>query len=109
MLINLTPHRINVFVDLDDCGDLVLEPSGQIARVNVQNEKFMEMDGIPIMRQKVGEVIGLPEPIPGVVYIVSTIVAMAMKGKGRYDIVAPGELVRDGEGKPIGCYGLTRH
>jgi hypothetical protein len=54
---------------------------------------------------KYGEVTDLPEPEEGTIYIVSGMVAAAAP---RPDVMSPGTLVRDDQGKPMGCLGLRR-
>jgi hypothetical protein len=115
-----------------------LEPSGSVARVATVNERAstlpitrtaahgecggcgMELDyvgkecacealgipwAVPTVRTSYGEVTGLPDPQVGVVFIVSGMVASAAP---REDVMSPGELVRDAQGRIIGCYGLRR-
>lgn len=53
------------------------------------------------------EIIGLPEPEEDVVLIVAKAVADAAPA-GRGDLMSPGRLLRDAEGRVIGCDGLTR-
>jgi hypothetical protein len=86
--VNLTPHMINVH-----------QPDG------VTRTQAEPLDGIPTYIVETGEITGLPEPEAGVVYIVSGYVSGKVQRK---DVVAPGELVRDEDGRPIGCLGLTR-
>lgn len=100
--VNLTPHEI-----VETTTGAKFPSSKQTARVSVRYTKNGEVDGIPLFEAQYGEVEGLPEPQQGIVYIVSSLVLEAMKGK-RSDIVAPGELVRDKSGQPIGCLGFKR-
>ena len=98
-VINLTPHRIKE-VETGNSFD----PSGEVARVDVTMEPVGTLNGSPLFKASYGEVVGLPAPQAGVIYIVSGMVLAAVKG--RPDVVAPGELVRDPDGKPIGCRGF---
>jgi hypothetical protein len=133
MLVNLTPHVLNIIV-----GDetLNLQPSGTVARVATKEETvglapstecshcggFGEIEApemgsqgsykcecsgmsIPIVKTSFGEVEGLPEPQKGTYYVVSRLVLTASR---RGDLLAPGQLVRNKEGQPIGCKGLSR-
>ena len=104
-LINLCPHAINI---LDDAGKPVLtvQPSGELARVS-QTEEVVAIPDLPcvVTRQTFGTVTGLPDATPGVFLIVSRLVAAACPE--RTDLVIPGPLVRDADGNPVGCRGLS--
>jgi hypothetical protein len=97
-LINLTPHRVDVH-------GLTLQPSGQVARCVELRHQRPAVDGIQVTLAEYGDVIDLPDPRPGVFYIVSAIVLMA--APQRTDIFAPGPLIRTAEGHIIGCRGLS--
>ena len=101
-IINLTPHKLNV---QDLGGDfIVVEPSGTVARVAVSLQEAAVMNpGIQVYKATYGAVTDLPEPRDGVNLVVSGLVASAAP---RADVFSPGELIRDEEGKPIGCRGL---
>lgn len=103
--LNLTPHAIHVHG-----GGVIrtFEPSGQVARVIVMPIIVDEINGIPIFRDQVmDDIEGLPDPSHGVVLIVSTLVRVSVPD--RSDVVSPGKLIRDNDGKPIGCMGLSRN
>jgi hypothetical protein len=108
-LVNLTPHPITLF--LKD-GRVIFLPSEGVARVREVREDAGELeleDGItvPLCRKFLsGEVEGLPEPQEGTVYIVSLLAAQRAWELGRTDVVAPGDYVRDGEGRIIGITSL---
>jgi hypothetical protein len=55
-------------------------------------------------------VVGLPEPTPGVVYVVARplAVALAMSGQARPDVAVVDRLVRDDKGTIIGASGFAR-
>jgi hypothetical protein len=76
--VNLTPHALR----LNDGREL--PASGQVARVQAS---FSEFDN-DVCRQVFGEVQNLPEPQPGVRYVVSAMVLSALAGS-RDDVVAP--------------------
>jgi hypothetical protein len=107
-LINLTPHTINIIL-----GNKTYDvpASGTVARCS-QTEKVIgtiEVAGavsIPVTNQSFGDVTDLPEPKDGVFYIVSRLVASACPS--RIDLLIPGPMVRDDDGKVIGCRGLSR-
>lgn len=83
---NYTPHTITLAGDTR-----TVLPSEGIARV----------DGLPL-----GPVVGLPNPRPGTLYVVSVIVAERLPE--RDDLRVPGEQIRDEQGRIIGCRSLLR-
>lgn len=102
-LVNCTAHPIHI---ADDAGNVVrvIEPSGQVARVAVEQVVVGELDGVPVVETHWGTVEGLPEPQEDVVYVTSTIVLQAAKAEGRTDVVSPDTgptAVRDEEGRII--------
>ena len=101
-IINLTPHKLNI---QDLGGDfIIVEPSGTIARVAVSLEETRVLDpGVQVYSATYGEVENLPEPKPNVNLVVSGLVAAAAP---RPDVFSPGDLIRDDQGKPVGCRGL---
>ena len=94
MIVNLTPHAIVV-------GAITIPPSGGVARVDVVLSNVGYVDGIPLVSGRYGAVSGLPDPVPGTTYIVSSMVRLA--SPCRDDIVSPAEMVRDAAGRIIGC------
>src|SRR5690606_37349902 len=74
--INLTPHAVSI---RNEAGEevLALPPSGAVARVAEQREALGLLAGIEISRASYGAAEGLPEPRPGVAYIVSALVLAA--------------------------------
>ena len=100
--VNLTPHTLNIH---GPGGVWSCPPSGTIARVATVNRAAAPVGDIPTVVTTLGEVTGLPEPAPETVLIVSGMVATAA---ARADVFSPGDLVRDHQGRPIGCKGLRR-
>lgn len=103
MIVNLTPHQINIIAD--DGKVVSIPPSGQVARVAQTREPRGSIDGITVTYSTFGDVEGLPDPQDGVIYVVSGLVLSAVPD--RTDVFAPGEAVRDGEGRVIGARGLS--
>jgi len=114
-VVNLTPHSLDV---ADKNGDVIITipPSGDPARV-AQSDRCVYMlpvettDGenggvIPVYTGAYGDVVGLPEPKPGIIYVVSRIVRERVPD--RSDLYSPGPLIRDGAGLPVSCKGLYR-
>ena len=104
VLVNMTPHPLNI-VQLDGT-TLTVAPSGWVPRCSSSEEVDGTIGGlIQITRQTLGEVTGLPEEIPGAFYIVSRLVASAAN---RSDLLVPGSLIIDDQGRVVGCKGLSR-
>ena len=102
--VNLTPHTLTV---LGDDGNVITDipPSGDVARVDVQRTQTGTVAGIPVYDSVFGNVQDLPAPQDGVFYVVSGMVRSAVD---RDDVLSPGALVRDDDGRPVGCKGFTR-
>ena len=123
MFVNLTQHRINVYtanywtaaeppedivVAADgrrSCLVLSIPPSGHHARVSSESIPVERGFGFEVVTNTYGSVTGLPDPSPGRNYIVSGMVLDALQGS-RFDVYAPGALLRDEKGHPVGCIGL---
>lgn len=103
MIINLTPHNITITVN----GKTeTFKPAG-IARCKETSVQVGLIDGwIPVYETVFGEVEGLPEVSPGDVFVVSAIVAKAVKS--RTDVYVPAKTIRDENGVIIGCIGLAK-
>lgn len=101
--VNLTPHALNI-KDME--GKIItIEPYGLIARVSTEQVQVGEINGTAIYKTQFGDIVDLPEPKEGIIYIVSKITQSA--AKERTDLLSPGNLSRDDEGNIIGCEGLT--
>lgn len=100
---NGTPHAVKV-VDKD--GVLIREilPEEITPRCSTTLEVVGDVAGIPISRTAYGKVEDLPDPEEGVFWIVSALVRTQLPE--RKDLLSPGQLVRDSEGKVIGCKSL---
>lgn len=108
--INLTPHPI-VLLDKDDQEVLTI-PTTDVTRVSSQTVTvgYFRINGVLVPRShtQYGEVEGLPDPTPGVIYIVSGMVVsvLAQQGIHRDDLLVPGMQIRDDQGRVIGCRSL---
>lgn len=98
-LVNLTPHTINVQGVSGEVREI--SPSGVVARVSESSEVVGEVEGIALYASVYGEVVDLPEPKEGLLFVVSALVKSAVPN--RADVVSPGALVRNAEGQPVGC------
>lgn len=103
-ILNLTPHDINIYVNGKEI--LTIKPYGIIPRCEQKETTLCEINGIPITKQVFVHVYCLPEQEHGVFLIVSKLVASAFPY--REDLLIPGPIVRDTDGKPIGCNGLSK-
>jgi len=105
--VNLTPHEINV-LGPDGAEVQTIPSSGQIARITTSAAVLAIVEGVELFKTTYGDVVGLPSPAPGVIYIVSGAVAGHPSIMGRRDdVVSPGALVRGADGQPRGCRGLS--
>lgn len=124
-LVNLTPHAVTLLAEgfavfdgkakcyrqPDGVKPFVLAefPSAGVARCAISEVLLGEQDvdgcdfTIPFVGVSFGEIEGLPAPVDDTVYIVSAIVANAARAQGRHDVVVPARMVRDAEGKILGC------
>jgi hypothetical protein len=102
-IVNLTPHPLSVYT-LDGSTLLHTIPSTGMARASETRVTCGEVEGVPLTSVQYGETTGLPDPVPGTIYVVSTITANASP---RADVYVPGEMVRDKEGRIVGSKGLT--
>lgn len=97
---NYTPHSINL-------NNGTTYVSLGVARVDSQFTSF-DKDGICTVKYE--DVQGLPDPKPGVKYIVSSMVLNALKGK-RNDLVAPAtghpDCVRNDKGQIVSVPGFV--
>jgi hypothetical protein len=109
--VNLTPHTLNVRAL--DGSTLVLPPSPNGAARVVYDRLPPEQTNIAGHEVQISvagsprEIVGLPEPEEGVVYVVAKAVADAATAH-RGDLMSPGKLIRDADGNVTGCDGLTR-
>lgn len=101
-IVNLTPHALNI---ITGTGTVTVPPSGAVARCATASVEAGEHEGIPLARTTYGEVVGLPAPEAGTLYVVSALVRAAVPH--RADVASPGELVRGPDGQPVGCKGLV--
>ncbi len=102
-VINLTPHKITVIVEDENCNPHVFDfpPSGNVARVSSSQVEVARVDDIPVVKTEFGDVENLPESKDDTIYIVSSLVAQAVAGR-RDDVVSPDTgptAIRDEEGK----------
>ena len=83
MLLNLTPHAITLRTPQ---GDVILPPSGTVARVSMADEVVGTAAGLPVIRRTPGPVVGLPTD--GTPCVVSSMVLAALPA-GTPGVYAP--------------------
>lgn len=103
-IINLTPHTVTV-------NGTAIPPDGRVPRVGevVKPAGEITLPGgatVPVVTVRPGAVEGLPAPQPDTMLIVSRMVAEA--APERRDLVVPHGLVRDGQGRVVGCAQLAQ-
>ncbi len=131
MIINLTPHIINVFsedqfVNLEQAnpttwvadgvvGQAVAEyPSKGVARIAPITTDDDSIEGIPVVKTTYGEAVGIPEGIgPDDILIVSLPMQSMAKESGHplaAQMVSPYKVVRSRQNGSLvlGCMGFTR-
>jgi hypothetical protein len=107
-LVNLTPHEVVLYDSTGQSIALKIPPSGKVARVTVKAEIVGEVNGIFIRKTTYGDIVDLPDQQEDTVYIVSTVVLLALHAKGirRGDVVSPDtnpdSVIRDPQGKILG-------
>jgi len=102
-IVNLTPHAIV----LRTSGETTVPPSGSVARVSATPGAVTQREGFPCPVAEAtvyGDVEGLPSPVPGVIYLVSSMVLA--RCTGRADVFGPGtgpndEPVRNEKGQVV--------
>jgi hypothetical protein len=102
-IVNLTPHPLNL--KRVDGTMLTIPPSGTVARVAEKRTDLGVLAGLAVTRAEYGAVEGLPEPVPGKIFVVSALVLAAVQQ--RADVFAPGPAIRDADGKIVGADGLS--
>src|SRR6266851_5574635 len=93
VVVNLTGHDIRL---TDGGEDRLVPASDQVARVTskMRHRDLLDVAGlrIPVVERFDHALTGLPEPEPGVWFVVSALVAAHAN---RADVVSPGALMRD--------------
>lgn len=110
-LVNKTPHPVTLV--LEDGARISLEPvlpTPRVSSSSVKTASYTITDGegtehvITREAPTFGEIVDLPEPEEGVIYVVSMLVAA--RAANRIDLVSPGRQIRNDAGQVIGCAGL---
>ncbi len=104
----LNKSDLNIVI-YDECEEVlrVHTEAKQPARCITERKFSRFVSGIPVYKIIFKEVIDLPAVKENVFYIVSSIVAEAMRGK-RTDLLIPEGIFGDETGKFVNCRGLNR-
>jgi len=123
MILNFTPHSIDVYRRQDVLPDtgrgfvprhgrkpVFIIPSSGLARAMASESPAGTVDGIPLVEVQYGRLEGLPKPTLGTWLVVSAITAQAARASGRTtdDLLLTTGLVRDGDGRIVGCTAFAR-
>jgi hypothetical protein len=112
-IINLTPHELNIY---DSEGKIILSippKDTPIPRVSIKSEvvgtiEAVEGVRIPVRRVVYGDVENIPPEREGTIYVVSTLVTLALRERGimRRDLLSPDtnmdSVIRDSSGRVLG-------
>lgn len=103
-VLNCTPHTLNIY---NHEGEEIqtVSPSGIVLRVELAYETTAYMNGFPIQNAKVLSIDPLPAQRDGQIIVAS---GMYRAYVLRSDVYQLGNLMRDEEGRVIGCVGLSR-
>lgn len=99
-IINLTSHTIT-----DTTTGKVYPTSGQVLRAKSKQIPQEGYGTVGVNKYNYELTTPLPEQIKGVLYIVSNMAMNAIPSH-RTDIVGPGPVEKDENGKPLGCRGF---
>lgn len=102
---NATPHALQIL--REDGPPAVFPVDLPAPRLAVTRDTLPSIDGFAVARPTMGQTTGLPDPVDGVYYVVSALVADA--NRDRRDLLSPGELVRDDAGKVVGAKGFCQY
>ncbi len=100
---NLTPHPVTI---INAANVVVVEfPSEGVVRAAHRSVEQAPVAGVPTARLELAALKDLPEPVRGVVLIVSLVTAHAARASKRrcHDLLVPGPGIRDASGTVLGC------
>lgn len=115
MYVNLCPHAVDIkskdgeihhFAKCEEEG--FIPPRVEEISVGASDE-FTSRSIFAVNDCEDGAIIDLPPQKCRTILISSAAVATATYRVGRQDVISPGTLVRDEEGKPVGAEGFKRH
>lgn len=104
-IINLCSHPVHVMGGIYP--DVTFPPSGKVARCDDISIPAGYIDQVPVVIKSYRKIPNLPEPTPGVYYIVSMTVRTSLPD--RTDLLSPGDSIKDANGEIIACTNLVRN
>lgn len=105
LLLNYTPHRVLTYMPRQG-SEMVLPQRGNVRLTETLARGEPFPNGLPCTQVGYGAADGLPQPVDGVVYLVSQLVVSALPD--RTDLAFPAGLVRNDEGDIVGFRLLAR-
>lgn len=99
-VVNLTSHTITELTT-----GISYPTSGVVARADTKSVKVQTINGIPVYKTELLDIVGLPEPVEGTIYVVSAL-TLKIVPDDRTDVVATGNPQRNEFDKIIGCKGF---
>jgi len=103
-IINLTPHPVTLLGENKEIIRTWEKPSGPLPRLIEKVVEMPSIEGVKITRKEYGECENLPAESLGTYYIVSGLVASALR---RHDLLVP-NTVRDTNGQIVGCDSFSK-
>lgn len=106
-LVNLTPFILNIANSRNQIYEEI--PKGRtIARVYLEEIQVDDVNGIPVIRDEMVDSENVPDPIKGVIYIVTRPVFQHIQ---RSDMITPnvGNAVRSRQGKIVAIKSFLTH
>lgn len=123
-LVNLTPHPVTILSP--ECAEynartrsyqlkgepqvlfqLPADKALPLPRVSTEEVELSEVQGVPTISVQYGEIENLPEQEEGTFFVVSALAANAARERGRKDVLVPARMVREADGRIVGCLALA--
>lgn len=94
-IVNLMPHSVVLYTAE---GVKTFPPSGSLARVRGEAVTIAQALGVEVIADHFSPVVGLPDPQPNTIYLVSgrVIYALSVAGDVRSDVLSPATSPKDG-------------
>ncbi len=108
-LVNLTPHRLVVGEGVLPSVDLPASatPARVLEKIRPHDSIRVDDREVPVVAlSQEGIVENLPDPVPGVFFVVSRVTAAS--AVARADVLFPYGEIRDADGRIVGCCALAR-